>query len=234
MCILAIPLIRSVVDLVRAHGAAGIDRDTVIETLILKLPQDDYEQTFITIINWCRFAEMLTYDENRERVTIVSTSSVSPGEQQKLAGLRLTPYVDVARVVRFDGSPKKEELITKLAEQMGRNPAITNVAEFTAAVLTRERATTTGVGNGVALPHAQLGSVGDFLVSLGVITGGCDFSALDGQPVQVVAMIAAPVNDRMRYLRLLSAVAAQLNRPEVRVKMLAATDNAQTLAAFLS
>ena len=232
--ILTIPLISTVVDLVRAQGEAGIDRDTVIETIILTLPQDDYEQTFMTIINWCRFAEMLTYDEARERVTIVNTPAVSPGEQQKQVRIRLTPYVDVARVVRFDGTPKKEELITKLADQMGRHPAITNIPEFTAAVLARERATTTGVGNGVALPHAQLGSVGDFLVSLGVISGGCDFSALDGKPVQVVAMIAAPVNDRPRYLRLLSAVAAQLNRPEVRAKMLAATDDAQTVAAFLS
>ena len=232
--ILTIPLVRTVVDLVRARGEVGLNRDTVIETLILKLPQEDYEQTFITIINWCRFAELLTYDEARERVTIVTPAIVSVDERQIQVGLRLTPYVDGSRVMRFTGSPTKEELITRLCERMGTHPAITDVRGFCDAVLTRERATTTGVGNGLALPHAQLGSVDEFLVALAIVAEGCDFAALDAQPVRVVALIAAPVQDRSKYLRLLAAVAAQLNRAEVRAGMLAATDDAQVVAAFLS
>ena len=233
-CILAIPLVRTVVDLVRARGDSGLDSDTVIETLILKLPQEDYEQTFITIINWCRFGELLTYDEAREHVTIVSVPIASASAQQIQAGLSLRPYVDTARVMRLGGSPNKKELITKLCERMGTHSAITDVIGFTDAVLTREHATTTGVGNGVALPHAQLDSVGDFLVALAVVHEGCDFSALDGQPVYVVALIAAPQRDRPRYLRVLATVAAQLNRPEVRAKMLTAPDDEHVVVAFLS
>ena len=162
----------------------------------------------------------------------MSIASVS--ERQVQPGLRLTPYVDATRVMRFAGSPAKEELITHLAQRMASSSLITDIAGFTAAVLERERATTTGVGNGLALPHAQLASVGDFVVALAVVAEGCDFASLDGQPVQVVALIAAPTTDRPRYLRLLSAVAAQLNRPEVRARMLAAPDDAHLVAAFLS
>ena len=81
---------------------------------------------------------------------------------------------------------------------------------------------------------AQLDSVGDFIVALAVVPEGCDFAALDGQPVYVVALIAAPQKDRPRYLRVLATVAAQLNRPEVRTKMLTAPDDEQVVVAFLS
>ncbi len=232
--ILVIPLVRTVVDLVSARGEGGIDSDTVIETLILKLPQEDYEQTFITIINWCRFGEVLTYDEARKHVTIVNAPIASESKRQMQAGIRLAPYVDVARVMRFAGPLHKDALIPTLCKRIGTHPAITDVVAFTEAVLTRERGTTTGVGNGLAMPHAQLDSVSDFVVALAIVAEGCDFAALDGQPVQVIALIAAPTKDRSGYLRLLSAVASQLNRPEVRARMLAATDDAQIVTAFLS
>lgn len=230
--LLTLPIVRTVLELVRAQGDAGIDRDTIIETLILTRPQEDCEQTFTIVINWARFGQLLTYDEAREHVMLAPPplAQVRPGAI--LA--ELASFVDPSRVVIVPGVPTKAELIAMLCAQMATSPVIGDSAAFTQAVFARERATSTGVGNGVALPHAQLATVAEFALVLAIIPAGCDFAALDGQPVRVVTLIAAPAQHRTRYLQVLSAVAAQLNSPPVRERMLAASDAAQVIAGFLS
>ncbi len=70
-------------------------------------------------------------------------------------------------------------------------------------------------------------------MTLALIPAGCDFAALDVQPVRIIAMIAAPAQNRPRYLHILSTVAGELNNPQVRERMVAAQDPAQVVAAFL-
>lgn len=230
--LLRVPIVRLVVDLVRTHGSAGIDRDSILERLILSLPQDDYEQTCTTIINWSRFGELLAYDEQREWVTLASPTPVAQRPAAPLS--QLSSFVDPERVLLVPGKPTKAELLSLLCARVATSPAVTDAAAFAHAMLERENATSTGVGHGLALPHAQLQSVTNFVIALAIIPDGCEYAALDGQPVRVVAMIAAPSQDRQRYLHVLCAVASQLNRQDVREHMLAASDVSQVVSAFLA
>ncbi len=229
--LLTLPLMKTVLELVRAQGNAGMDRDTIIETLILTRPQEDCEQTFTTLINWARFGQMLTYDEARGRVKLAQPTPTSP--TSSIVAGELAALVDQKRTRIVPGQPTKSDLITELCALMATSPVVGNPAAFTQAVLAREQATSTGVGHGLAMPHAQLPSISDFAVTLALIPAGCDFAALDGQPVRIIAMIAAPAQNRPRYLHILSAVAGQLNNPQIRERMLAAQDPAQVVAAFL-
>ena len=74
----------------------------------------------------------------------------------------------------------------------------------------------------------------DIVIALAVVPAGCDFAALDGQPVRLIAMIAAPARHPAHYLQVLAAVAAQLARADVRERMLAATNGTQVVSAFLT
>ena len=227
--ILTVPLIATVVELVRARGDAGLERDTLIEFLILRAPQEDYELIFKTIVAWCRLAELLTFDSVGERLY-----SAVPSARPTVNGSMLAPLITPERILIMPGSPSKPELLAALCATMDGCPAVTDPAAFATAVCAREQATSTGVGNGLGLPHAQLACVSGFAVAIAIVPAGCDFAALDGKPVQVVVLIAAPSDNRPRYLAMLGAIAAQLNRPEVRERMLAATDPAAVVAAFVA
>lgn len=73
--------------------------------------------------------------------------------------------------------------------------------------LKREDKGSTGIGNGIAIPHARTAGVTDLIGALGISKAGVDFEAEDGQPCHLIFLILAPAKESTRYLKALSAVA---------------------------
>ncbi len=73
--------------------------------------------------------------------------------------------------------------------------------------LDREHKGSTGIGRGIAIPHARTTGVTDLIGALGISRAGVDFEADDGQPCHLVFLILAPPGESTRYLKALSAVA---------------------------
>lgn len=67
----------------------------------------------------------------------------------------------------------------------------------------REKLGSTGIGNGVAIPHVKLEGLGDMAVGLGVHRGGLDFRAIDGERVRIVFLVVRSAEDAGEHLRLL-------------------------------
>ncbi len=78
------------------------------------------------------------------------------------------------------------------------------------AMIEREKLLSTGFGLGLAIPHAKLQVLKDFIVGLGVHRGGVDFDSLDKKPVHVLVMILGPEQKQDDYLKVLSRVTAFL------------------------
>jgi mannitol/fructose-specific phosphotransferase system IIA component (Ntr-type) len=146
----------------------------------------------------------------------------------------LRPYLDPERVLFLPGSPDKRQALLTIGERLCRHPAVPDHAAYIKAIFDREYVTSTGIGGGVAVPHAQLPGITDFVLALGLCPDGIDFAAKDSKPVRVVVMIAAPTDDRPAYLKTLAGVASRLNRPSSLLAMLAARDGTEAIAAFLS
>jgi PTS system fructose-specific IIC component len=145
----------------------------------------------------------------------------------------LTPYLAPERVLHLTGSPSKRDALLALGAAVSKHPHVTNPAAWLKAVFDREDVGSTGVGGGIAVPHAQHPTVTDFVIGLGLCHEGMDFAAKDGRPVHVLTMIAAPVGDRPTYLKVLASVAARLNRAGAVQAMLAARDPTHMLGVFL-
>lgn len=145
----------------------------------------------------------------------------------------LAPYTDPARVRFLAPSLGKASALRELAQATASHPAVTDLQGFIAAILERERVSATGIGGGIAVPHAKLSSVSGFVITLGLAREGIDFQARDGVPVQILVMIAASDRSPDDYLRLLATVAGRLKTPDVRNGMLTASQPASALAAFL-
>lgn len=101
-----------------------------------------------------------------------------------------------------------------------------------AALEERERSVSTGMEQGIAVPHAALEGLDRMVVGMALLPGGIDFEALDGQPSQVVVLILVPKAEKLMHLQTLSEVARRLGDPSFRDALLDAPDGAAALALW--
>jgi PTS system fructose-specific IIA component/PTS system nitrogen regulatory IIA component len=100
------------------------------------------------------------------------------------------------------------------------------------ALLKRESVGSTGLGRGIAIPHAKLPFVRDFTVGLGVSRPGVDFGASDGRPVHAVFLVLSPEDDPYGHMRLMGLVAG-IVRKEGFVERLRRCTTPETVVALV-
>jgi len=126
----------------------------------------------------------------------------------------------------------KEEALREMAAVLARAPDVTDGAALLEAILEREQIMSTGIGLGIAIPHAKIPTVKDFVVGLGKAQKGLDFNSLDGKPVHFVVMIAGPDDQQERYLQLLARITLKLKDAGVRRRLTEAKTVEELLAAL--
>ena len=105
--------------------------------------------------------------------------------------------------------------------------------DIVAAAVERERLGSTGVGNGVALPHARIQGLDRVIAGFARLTEPMDFDSVDGRPVDLVAFLLAPADAAGAHLRALARVSRLLRREENRSRLRSAPD-AQSVFTILS
>ena len=125
---------------------------------------------------------------------------------------KIIDYVRQEHCVPELAAVSREEAIRELAERFVASGALSS-AERTLlleSVFEREEAATTGIGNGVALPHPKhaqdVSHLDHMLIAVGLRSRGVDFGAPDGEPVKIVFLVASP--DNVEYLEVAKRIAA--------------------------
>ncbi|MBM3527466.1 MAG: PTS IIA-like nitrogen regulatory protein PtsN [Alphaproteobacteria bacterium] len=121
-----------------------------------------------------------------------------------------------------------QEIAAKAAELTGQSDK--TILEI---LLQREKLGSTGVGNGVAIPHGKLAKLGNVFGLFARLERPVDFEALDGQPVDLVFLLLAPEGAGADHLKALARVARLLRDPEVARKLRESRDTS-ALHAVLS
>ncbi len=98
------------------------------------------------------------------------------------------------------------------------------------AVLAREEAGTSAMGDGVALPHGTTDRIKNIVGALGISHTGIDFDAIDKQPVHIVILLVVPRNEFHTYVRNLAGIAHLLEDKSFREKLLSEHDPDEVLA----
>ena len=119
-------------------------------------------------------------------------------------------------------STSKEELLGEMAEAAQRRYPELNSKSIQQVLMEREQIGSTGVGNGVAIPHGKLHELQQCLVCFGRSAKGISFEAKDNKPVHLVVMILSPVGMAEEYLQTLAKVSKLMNNEENRNKFLQA------------
>ncbi len=127
--------------------------------------------------------------------------------------------------VGLDASTKAD-VLRRVVALAATSPAVTDAAQLLADVEAREAMLSTGVGGGLALPHARSAAVRETVAAFATLAAPVDFEALDGEPVRLVLLLAGPDSDPGAHVRLLSRVSRLMSAAAVRERLLAATDPA--------
>jgi mannitol/fructose-specific phosphotransferase system IIA component (Ntr-type) len=98
------------------------------------------------------------------------------------------------------------------------------------AVLAREALMSTGIGNGVAIPHARIQGLSSPVLAMGLSRGGLDFNAPDGEPAQLIFLILTPSHDDSAQIEILADLAQAFRDPEVRRAAVQAANFTEFLA----
>jgi len=131
-------------------------------------------------------------------------------------------------------SGSKEELLAAMAKLIARSPSVRNGEQFLTDVLAREALVTTGVGYGVAFPHAKSTAVKNVVFAFGRTVQDADFDALDGEPVRLILMIGAPKETEPSgvYLNLMARLSFLMKDESNRNTLLAADSAKAVMKVF--
>lgn len=117
---------------------------------------------------------------------------------------------------------KKIDAIEDLVILLDSAGVLSNRQEFKEAILKREESSTTGIGEGIAIPHAKTTAVKRPAIAFGRSEAGVDYESLDGQPAHLFFMIAAPEGANNTHLEALSRLSSILMNEEARKQLLEA------------
>jgi fructose-specific phosphotransferase system IIA component len=134
-------------------------------------------------------------------------------------------------VMRLKGNSKRDVLV-ELADAAATSGQVSDVAALRNAILEREAIMSTGIGLSIAIPHAKIREVSQFVLAVGRKPEGIDYDSLDGVPVKIIIMIAAPEGEQNKYLRILAKVTQVLRDDGARAKILAAETPDEIIRLF--
>jgi fructose-specific phosphotransferase system IIA component len=127
----------------------------------------------------------------------------------------------------------KNEVLAGLVELLSRSRKIRNKKLFFKAMLEREKLGSTGIGNGVAIPHAKSEGVGDFIIAFARKDNGIDFGALDGEKTYLFFAMASSKNEVGSHLKVLAQISS-LVRDKFIVELLRKAKNKKEILKIIS
>jgi len=122
------------------------------------------------------------------------------------------------------GYASQTDVLAAIAKLAKQSPVLANMDEsaILKGLTDREELSTTGFGNGIAIPHCRLDGVEDFVAGILAVPGGAEFAAMDDQPVNLFVFIIAPSSSSNVHIKILSAISQVLNVPQHVTEMVAA------------
>jgi len=125
-----------------------------------------------------------------------------------------------SELIAFLDTDQRNDTIEALIERAAAAKKVGDLAGFRQAIHRREEVVSTGIGMGVAIPHAKVDTCPDFFIAIGILSKGVAWESLDQQPVRLVFLIGGPDDKPTEYLQLLSHLTMLMKDEEQRKQLL--------------
>ena len=143
--------------------------------------------------------------------------------------MRITDLLKNESILLGANPADKDAAIDQLVDLMGKSGNLADPAQYKKDVLAREASGTTGLGDGIATPHAKSSGVKAAGLSAMTVPAGMDFKSMDGKPSRLFFMIAAPASANDEHLTILSQLATMIMDPDFKEALVAATTKEEFL-----
>ena len=127
---------------------------------------------------------------------------------------KLTDTIASGQVLILREKLSKHDALDKLIEAMSANPVVQDREAFKKAIFARESITSTGIGEGIAIPHVHIPEITETTRGVAIAPKGVDFDTLDNHPVHVIILFATPQDADKEYLGLLAQVMILIRQPK--------------------
>lgn len=145
---------------------------------------------------------------------------------------RIFEYVDPKEIYFLD-SPSRDSALQQMVDGLKNSGKLQESETFFQAILEREKIVSTGIGMGVAVPHAKLKSFDNFFIAIGIQKSkGIEWNSLDKVPVRIIFMIGGPEDQQKEYLQILSCLTHAIKNDQIRKELLT-TETAEEIQEIL-
>ena len=126
----------------------------------------------------------------------------------------------------------KEDIIAELVNSLVVGDSITDRDQVLQAVLDREKIMSTGIGDGIAIPHGKSAAVTELVAAMGTQRRGVDFDALDGEPAFVFFLLVSPANVSGPHIKALARISRLLKNDAFKKKLIEANSAEEIIATI--
>jgi len=119
-------------------------------------------------------------------------------------------------------SKSRWDIISEMVDLAVKNKDICqeDQEQITAALIEREKSMSTGIGNGVAIPHCSTAKVKEIVTVLAVSSKGINFEAIDNEPVKIIILLLVPKDKLTQHIKTLANIAKMMNDAQLRETLL--------------
>lgn len=137
------------------------------------------------------------------------------------------------RIAENLSAKTKEEALSKLTDLLFESGALSDKDAFLKDVLDREAVSTTGIGNGIAIPHGKSANVKETTVAIGRLENEVEWESVDDKPVKLIVLLAVNEEDKTGvHVKLLSGMARKLAAEQTCKRLLDAKDADEIINIF--
>ena len=138
--------------------------------------------------------------------------------------MKIVEFLNEKAVTANLKSTNKEGIIRELVDILAKAEGIRNKEELVKVLVNRESLGSTGIGQGVGIPHGKTNSVKKLVGAFGICHGGVNFDALDGEPVYIFFLLVAPEDSAGPHLKALARISRLLKDKFFREALKSLTD----------
>jgi PTS system nitrogen regulatory IIA component len=136
--------------------------------------------------------------------------------------MKITDLTRKEFIIENLGAKSKKDVLAELSAIFLSDKMKENHDEIVNVLLEREKLGSTGIGDGIAIPHGKHGDLDQLIVTFGRSVEGIDFDAMDGKPVHLFFLLMAPESTTGQHLKVLAKISRMLKDSTFRVNLLKA------------
>ena len=146
--------------------------------------------------------------------------------------MKILEILDEESIIFELKSKSKKEAIEEMASVASRSNEKIDLEALTGVLLEREKLGSTGIGDGVAIPHGKLASIDDVVAIFGRSLDGIDFESMDGKKAHLFFLLVAPESSTGAHLKALARVSRLMKDPNFRLSLMEAKSREELYRVF--